>query len=184
MSLWVVNKVEWHRNRGWQHRGFILHCSNVLRFKYSFLPWKFCIEFADPVRSRSPYARSLAAKTTVIPFRRVVRNERKFSGEHPPLAVKNQIATRYVTHQKPISLAEFRHMLSQPRTKRSLAFRRTFRRLADVNKLMLEIQCIDTAFIWTHALCKWRRRAGFKFFHDLRANSSVEVKLKIMRIIG
>src|SRR2546429_1452340 len=60
---------------------------------------------------RSPCARSFAAEPAIVPFWRVMADQREFRSEYPPFAFKPQIAARHLGKRNVSAPVDLAHVL-------------------------------------------------------------------------
>jgi len=66
--------------------------------------------------------------------------------------------------------------------KRSFTFSGSLRRLPDINQFTLEIKCIDSTGCRTDSFLQRQQWAVFEPFDYLSTNTSIEIKVKVVRI--
>ena len=104
------------------------------------------------MRSRTAFAWNLAPEPTVIPFRLVVSHESKFSGEDPPFAHKGQVAALHVLDRNVLATVDLGCVLGEPTAESSPTLGSSFGRLADIDKLAVEIEGVDAACLRSNTL--------------------------------
>jgi len=103
-------------------------------------PWRIVfVPKTHAVRARAPGTRCFAPETTAIPLWGIMRNQRKFGRENPPLTRECQITAFHIGQFDILPFANIASVLTETVAQCSLAFRHLRGRLPDINERALQI---------------------------------------------
>lgn len=128
-------------------------------------------------------AGNLAAEAACVPFGLVVHNEREFSCPNPPFAGERQVSALHLIKSDVFPFTNLCRVFRKPAPQGAPAFCGSFGSFTDVNDLVPEIEDIDAASLRSCGFRQGKERAVFKLLDDLVLYATVEVEIKVVRIV-